>query len=408
MNRGVTISGVGHLGLILWVLFGGLFLRPQDQAAPTVTQVQILTGAEFAQLSAAANPPAADPAAPEPLSPTEPVVEPAPDPQPEAQPEPAPQPEPQPEPPVTPEVQPDSQPVPEPLPEPVPEPVPGPVVEPVPEPAVEPVAEPVVQPPELAVSPRPKLRPVPRVAPVAAEAPPPDTQVSDTVQEAVTADAPADATVPDQPQEATAPEEAATEIVPETPEVVEASAAPASSSRPKSRPERAAAAVATAAETTTEQTAADSGADPATGQTDPQADEILAALQDVQGGTVDDGGSDAQTTPEAPPGPKLTSGELEGLRVAIEKCWNVGALSSEALRMSVTIKFLMTAEGRPDAGSITLVDFVGGSEEAARAAFEVGRRAIIRCGSEGFQLPAEKYEDWKDVTAIFDLTQMRF
>ena len=42
-----------------------------------------------------------------------------------------------------------------------------------------------------------------------------------------------------------------------------------------------------------------------------------------------------------------------------------------------------------------------------RQAFEAARRAIIRCGSRGFPLPAEKYDQWREVEMVFNPEGMR-
>jgi len=76
----------------------------------------------------------------------------------------------------------------------------------------------------------------------------------------------------------------------------------------------------------------------------------------------------------------MTAGEKDALRVAVNACWNVGALSMEALRTTVTVGFSVGQDGVPDAGSIALVDAAGGSDTATRQAYEAARRAIIsRC-----------------------------
>ena len=38
---------------------------------------------------------------------------------------------------------------------------------------------------------------------------------------------------------------------------------------------------------------------------------------------------------------------------------------------------------------------------------EAARRAIIRCGARGFELPPEKYEQWRDIEMTFDPERMR-
>jgi hypothetical protein len=54
-----------------------------------------------------------------------------------------------------------------------------------------------------------------------------------------------------------------------------------------------------------------------------------------------------------------------------------------------------------------MIGFEGGSEASARLAYEAGRRAIIRCGQNGYPLPAEKYDQWKEVEITFDPEKMR-
>ena len=67
----------------------------------------------------------------------------------------------------------------------------------------------------------------------------------------------------------------------------------------------------------------------------------------------------------------------------------------------------MQPDGRPDAGSIRLTDAEGGSDAAVERAFDAARRAIIRCGQDGYDLPRGKYDQWRDVELIFDPEGMR-
>ena len=68
MHAGHYISGAGHVGLIAWLLLGGL-LAPEPEPFQ-VTEVSVISGAEFEALMAAQRPPASlnevvQPAAPE-------------------------------------------------------------------------------------------------------------------------------------------------------------------------------------------------------------------------------------------------------------------------------------------------------------------------------------------------------
>jgi len=80
----------------------------------------------------------------------------------------------------------------------------------------------------------------------------------------------------------------------------------------------------------------------------------------------------------------------------------VAALSTEALRTTVIVYVAVAQDGTPDATSIRMISFSGGSEAAANQAFQVARRAILRSGAEGFKLPADKYDTWKELELVFD------
>ena len=67
----------------------------------------------------------------------------------------------------------------------------------------------------------------------------------------------------------------------------------------------------------------------------------------------------------------------------------------------------MQPDGRPDAGSIRLTDAEGVSGAAVERAFDAARRAIIRCGQNGYDLSPENYNQWRDVELIFDPESMR-
>jgi outer membrane biosynthesis protein TonB len=172
-----------------------------------------------------------------------------------------------------------------------------------------------------------------------------------------------------------------------------------SSPRPQRRPER-------PAETEVAEAPAEEPAEqPAEEATTDTAaiDEALAAALAAE--TTDSGTEDGGNT--APQGPPMTAGEKDGLRVAVNRCWNVGALSTEALRVTVTVYVSLGQDGKPVASSVEMATFEGGSEAAARQAFEAAKRAIIRCGADGYDLPAEKYEEWKELSIVFDPNGMR-
>ncbi len=320
MKTGLYISGLAHAALILWLLFGSLFLARDNEDLLQVSQVSILSEAEFAALSA-----------PEPVS-----VAPATSTNAPARPQP---------------------PAPEPEPEPEPEPAP---------------TTPEVAPADID-----------RVAPEAAPEPEPLVEVAPVVRDPVTPDQAGDVTQPE--TQATAPEAATTEIVTEVTETAEL--APATSARPHARPNR---------------TAPTPEPEP-----DPEPETETAAATDPLADAVATAVAEATEPSPVPSGPPLSQGEMRALQVSVGNCWNVGSLSSEALGTTVVVGVDMTPEGRPEIASIRMVSFSGGSEASARRAYETARRAIIRCGATGYNLPSAKYEQWREIEMTFNPENMR-
>jgi hypothetical protein len=85
----------------------------------------------------------------------------------------------------------------------------------------------------------------------------------------------------------------------------------------------------------------------------------------------------------------------------------VGSLSTDALGTTVVVTVSMTQDGKPVVPSIALASYTGGTEAAARQAFEAARRAIIRCGARGYELPVEKYGQWREIEMTFNPERMR-
>lgn len=391
MNTGQIISGIGHLGLIAWAVLGGAF---QSEPLPfEVTEVTAISAEEYAALFPAERAPeaVANIDTPEPPEAGE-----APGMASEAD--------------AAPEMAvPDSAgtPPPDDLPE---------VVEPAP-PAEAEVSDapPQMQPPQEdmaalvpEVSPRPQPRPAPRIAPEPVAPPEPDVEIDDVDRQEAAPEETAEP-VEEEQQRETAREEAATEIVTEAEE--EPAAAPDRSLRPRARPAARPAEAETETAAAQEAPAAEAPATEAPA-TETPATETPAEAPEVDNSSVEDaiaaalGGSETQAD-STPSGPPLTAGEKDALRVAVQQCWNVGSLSTEALNTTVVVGVEMAEDGRPVSGSIRMIDATGGSDAAARQAFEAARRAIIRCGANGFDLPVEKYDHWRDIEMTFNPEKMR-
>ena len=72
----------------------------------------------------------------------------------------------------------------------------------------------------------------------------------------------------------------------------------------------------------------------------------------------------------------------------------------------VVVGFDLTLDGKPEIESVEMLSYRDGTEAAANQAFRAARRAIIRCGAYGFDLPDEKYDHWRRVEMTFDATQL--
>lgn len=134
---------------------------------------------------------------------------------------------------------------------------------------------------------------------------------------------------------------------------------------------------------------------------DPIADAVAAALAQAAVSTP------PTPAPSAPLGSALSASEQDGLRVAVSACWNFASLSTEAARVTVEIAMSMTPDAKPVASSLRMISHNGPDEATALQAYEVARRAILRCQGEGYPLPAEKYDQWREIEMTFNPDRMR-
>ena len=377
MHIGHYISGSAHIGLLGWMLLGGVF--QSEQLPVDVSNVSVVSLSEYADIVMTDRAPEAE-LQPQDLMQPETEADPLPErPSQEQAVENIPQPELM----VQPEETSRSAPQ-----------TPDPLLIPTPE---------VTEPTKLAApqsndaafivprsAPAPRPQPDKRIAPKPVAPPPPDVAQEDQLRQAA---APSEnpAAVPQPEVDPTAPEEAARESLAETD--TPPKMAPDSSVRPQARP--ALPEPPKAPEPSPE--IANQSPDPVQApepepKPTPQEDPIQAALQEAM-----QGGSE----PSEATGPALTKDEKEGLRDDVQACWIVdeGSLVSN---VTVTVAMSMTPEGKVKGGSLRLISGEGGSDRAKKIAFEAARRAILRCQKKGYDLPKEKYEHWREIEIIFD------
>ncbi len=376
VNTGQIISGAAHLAVIGWVFLGGVLQSDPPQVE--VVEAVAVSSEEYAAIMARQSAPEAVANVDTPAPPAEGEAAPALSSGTDAAPE-VNRPE------VSDTSPPDARPE-------VPErPAPAPTdVTDTPPALTAPSEDTAALVPETSLRPQP--RPAPRVAPEPVAPSEPDVRVDDVARPEVAPEEGADA-VEDQ-QEATAPEEATTEIVteaerPETP-------APNASVRPRARPTR-------PAETESDTETATAPPEPTPPEPTPP-DTDREAVSDALAAAL---GQDSAPAERRPSGPPLSAGEKDALRVAVQQCWNVGSLSSDALATTVVVAVSMAETGKPEMSSIRMLSHTGGSASAAQQAYEAARRAIIRCGADGFDLPQEKYAQWRDIEMTFNPEKMR-
>jgi hypothetical protein len=233
----------------------------------------------------------------------------------------------------------------------------------------------------LDVSDTPTPPQAPTVASTISQPPPQDAQVDDVLRDAVVPDETAEAEVVAEEQDATAPEETTTQIVIED-------LAPTTSVRPSTRPSRP---VPVSAQTQTAQE------DPAPAEpTEPAEDDVAAALEAALAGAA---------APAIAAGPPMTGAERDSFRIAVNRCWNVDP-GSVAARVTVEVAFNLDRDGSVRGNNVRLLSSQGDTA-AVDTAFNAARRAILRCQSGGYQLPADKYDQWQEVVITFDPSGMR-
>ncbi|OSP56535.1 hypothetical protein [Pseudoruegeria sp. SK021] len=373
MDTGFKISAGGHGVLLLFAVVGWPFMHDSETMAPQSVSVSLISSADLPVVSSAAPPQAPQPrdtlAALPSVAPTPPQASVAP----VSRPDPAPQ-------------------------------------------------APSPQPPAVESAPPPPR--VDRVAPVPQPAPPKDVPVGDVRQEAVQKRPETTAVVPPQPEQAAqAPKAAAPQIVTEATDTsdqasLQPSLAPDTVRRPPQRPERPAPVVQPQPPEPTPPAPAPEKvavAEPSPPEPTPPKptppeptpsepvdvqDSVSAALAEALAAPTE------SATPQATSsGPPLTQGDRDGLRLAVSQCWNFSALSTDASKVTVVVGMSMTLDGQPS--NLRMVSFDGGGQAAAQQAFDTARRAILRCAGEGYSLPREKYDQWREIEMTFNPDIMR-
>ncbi|MEX3016499.1 hypothetical protein [Gymnodinialimonas hymeniacidonis] len=100
----------------------------------------------------------------------------------------------------------------------------------------------------------------------------------------------------------------------------------------------------------------------------------------------------------------LTQEETASFITQVRACWNTGN-NAEAGNVAVVVRFSMTPEAEPIPNTFELVSASVDDQDAADLAFLAARRAVIRCGEAGYDLPAAAFPYWERVEINFDPSQ---
>ncbi len=367
MRTGTLLSGIGHGGILMLAVFGVPWFGPRERPPIQVTEVSFVSEAEFAAAqSAAEQAPRVPDAPPEQVAP-----------QVEAEPE--------------------------------------VLAEPVPPQRVEPPA-----PPEPEVSTVPSLAPsfnaeaplavapdaVTLVPPSASSpvAPPRARPVERLAAAEPAVERPAPVAPPEPVAEAPAPvvepAPAVPEPAPTPPRVETPSGAVAEASQPRARPSALARAVPPAA-TPPRETVLEDLAREVASQIEREAQVATPPTPPTVTAPTPPAPAQGEAATSLPVGPPITSAERDGLRVAVQRCWNVPAGLRDAQELRVTLAAELTAAGDVIASTIRLIEPSAVPDGRFQQAFEAGRRALIRC-SPYTDLPRDKYAQWRNIEVVFN------
>jgi TonB family protein len=252
---------------------------------------------------------------------------------------------------------------------------------------------------DQAVLPKPSDTPTPEISPL--EAPAPDPAPQAEPEPVPTTEV---ASVPEPPKEVQPdPEQEAIENAEPLPEEVQPEARiPENVPVPSLRPERPQAQTARTDQRRENEPQQQAEAPPPAPESESKEDEVAALLNQEQAS----GGGAQRSREEASlggqrntGGSELTQSEMDALRNQIQACWNPPA-AVDAGNLKVSVRFKLDSAGMVE-GAPTIMQSSGN-----RAADESARRAILICGQRGYNLPAEKYDAWRDVVVNFDPSEM--
>ena len=71
-------------------------------------------------------------------------------------------------------------------------------------------------------------------------------------------------------------------------------------------------------------------------------------------------------------------------------------------KVSITVGFQLSRERRVVAPSLEMLSYPRGTKSEAYIGFNHAKKAILRCQRNGYNLPKDKYADWKNIELKFE------
>jgi outer membrane biosynthesis protein TonB len=111
------------------------------------------------------------------------------------------------------------------------------------------------------------------------------------------------------------------------------------------------------------------------------------------------------TSPDAPAGETITSSELSALSAQLRQCWSILAGARYAENLVVDIKLFVNVDRTVrDAQIVDRIRYM--SDSYYRAAADAAMRAVLNPHCSPLDLPADKYDMWKEIIVTFDPSEL--
>ena len=102
--------------------------------------------------------------------------------------------------------------------------------------------------------------------------------------------------------------------------------------------------------------------------------------------------------------PLMASDDMMSFQQTVQSCWNT---LGKSVDLNLTIGFSLSEAGKVKPGSFRLIRADSPLQQNIDAAYRAARQTIIRCQKEGFDLPREKYAQWKELEITFLQEKMK-